>query len=193
MIKFRSKRSEGALYCLPKDSLKKNKPQRDLYMSGDHAFKHNGIWKHMKCASGERHQTKGYTYETEEEEIEYYHIIIEDYFAHTIVAEGVEVETCYEDKEDGVMMVWNCSAKSCVPLKGEQEIVKKKEEKKVTVNRLSLKHIMDDIKNKPQAPRSKMRGLSNSSNQKKSLMTWKYDRRLERNVAIECKEINLPN
>ena len=103
MVQFIGKKEDGALYCLPKGALGENKPINDLYMSGEHAFKIGKIWKHMKCSSMAK--------ETDADNIEYYHLIIDDYFAHTIVAEGVEVETCFEDKHDGILMSWACNEK----------------------------------------------------------------------------------
>jgi hypothetical protein len=190
MIKFIGKKEDGALYCLPKDSLKKNKPLNDLYMSGDHAFKHNGIWRHMNCASGERFSGKKSTYQTEQDDIEYYHIIIDDYFAHTIVAEGVEVETCFEDRDDGLMMAWACNEKCCTPMK--YEAPKPKTPVLAKKNVLSLLNAIPRTV-APPAEEVKAQMLGNKKTVKKSMMAWKYDRKLERNMAVQCNEISLPN
>ena len=111
MVQFIGKKEDGALYCLPKGALGPSKPLNDLYMSGEHAFKTGAVWKHMKCSAAAR--------ETDNDNIEYYHLILDDYFAHTILAEGVEVETCFEDKGDGILMSWVCNEKYCKPLKCE--------------------------------------------------------------------------
>jgi hypothetical protein len=92
-------------------------PQEDLYMSNNHAFKYNGLWHHMKCST--------VTKKVDLEELEYFHIIVEDYFTTTIVAENVEVETCFKYKEDNVMIVWSCTKTCCQPLKvvrGEDKV-----------------------------------------------------------------------
>jgi hypothetical protein len=192
MIKFIGKKEEGALYCLPKDSLKKNKPLNDLYMSGDHAFKHNGTWRHMNCASGEKFPGKKSTYQTEQDDIEYYHIIIDDYFAHTIIAEGVEVETCFEDKDDGVMMAWACNEKCCTPMKYEAPKPKTPVlQKKNVMSMLDL--IPRKITAAPRDSEANSHLLGNKKLIKKSMMAWKYDRKLERNTAVQCNEISLPN
>ena len=182
IVKFIGNKEDGALYCLPKDSLKKGKPLNDLYMSADHAYKHNGVWKHMKCASATEFpnsRTKKYTYVTDVDNIEYYHLVIEDYFAHTIVAEGVEVETCFKSNDnDGVIMLWTCDEKSCVPLKCEKAITKRKQ-KQVDVN--NIKPFISLIK-----------GISNFEKKKKSMTIWAYNKELDKNMPLNCNEITLP-
>ena len=106
------KQDTRPLYCLAKDSLAKGLPLNDLYMSNDHAFKHNGKWHHMHCAA-----EQGLSTITDEDNIQYYHIVTSDYFSHTLNAEGVEVETCFKDKGDGVLMMWSCENDCCRPLK----------------------------------------------------------------------------
>ena len=202
MVKFIGKKEDGALYCLPKDSLKKGKPLNDLYMSADHAYKHNGIWKHMKCASPTEFphsRTKKYTRETDEEDIEYYHIVIEDYFAHTIIAEGVEVETCFKDNEDGILMIWSCDEKACTPLKCE----KKKE--KVEVKKpapVVNKRSMFSPYIKAEEPKPIVKPLLNivkggaaaneQKNKKKNMTIWAYNKDLNKNMPLDCNEITLP-
>jgi hypothetical protein len=174
LIRFTSKKEDGALYCLPKDSLKKNKPMNDLFMSGDHAFKFNGLWKHMNCASGDKFpgsRAKKYTYETDKDDIEYYHIIIDDYFAHTIVAEGVEVETCFEDKDNGVLVMWSCDEKCCTPLKCDKS----------------------DITPNVEKPKTFLNLVKGGEKKKKSVMVWKYNQKLNRSLPLLCNEIVLPN
>ena len=201
MVKFIGKKADGALYCLPKDSLKKGKPLNDLYMSADHAYKHNGIWKHMKCASPTEFphsRAKKYTRETDEEDIEYYHIVIEDYFAHTIVAEGVEVETCFKDNEDGIVMVWSCDEKACTPLKCEKKKIEKNEQKKATtvINKKSM--FSPYIKEEQTKPIVKpllnlvKGGENNEKNKKKNMTIWAYNKDLNKNMPLDCNEITLP-
>jgi hypothetical protein len=161
-------------------------------MSGDHAFKHNGTWRHMNCASGEKFPGKKSTYQTEQDDIEYYHIIIDDYFAHTIIAEGVEVETCFEDKDDGVMMAWACNEKCCTPMKYEAPKPKTPVlQKKNVMSMLDL--IPRKITAAPRDSEANSHLLGNKKLIKKSMMAWKYDRKLERNTAVQCNEISLPN
>lgn len=160
MVQFIGKKEDGALYCLPKDTLGKNKPLNDLYMSGDHAFKAGPVWKHMKCAAGGAK-------ETDADDIEYFHIILDDYFAHTIVAEGVEVESCFEDKGDGVLMSWACSEVSCTPLKCEFKPIKK-------------------------APSYPFKMLGYKKEEEKTMLIWAYNKELKRNMPLTCTEITLP-
>ena len=200
LIRFTSKKEDGPLYCLPKDSLKKNKPMNDLFMSGDHAFKFNGVWKHMNCASGENFpgsRAKKYTYETDKDDIEYYHIIIDDYFAHTIVAEGVEVETCFEDKDNGVLMMWSCDEKCCTPLKFDKSALSKG--KKVDAPKrsiFSMKSLMgsnDEQTEEVVSETAVMKVVKKEEKKKKNVMVWKYSQKLNRNVSLMCNEISLPN
>ena len=115
-------------------------------------------WKHMKCSS--------HTQETDTDNIDYYHLIIDDYFAHTIVAEGVEVETCFEDKHDGVLMSWACNKKCCKPLKCE---FKKEEEQK------------------------KVFKLLGNKKKDTTFTIWAYNKELKRTMPLTCSEITLPN
>jgi hypothetical protein len=109
MVKFTSSMTKHPLYVLPKNTLGPNMPLQHLYMSHNHAFKHRGLWHHMKCSP--------LTKRVYLEEIEYYHILVDDYFKYTIKAENVEVETCFRYKEDNKMMTWYCSKVCCQPLK----------------------------------------------------------------------------
>ena len=107
------------LYCLPTGALGSNCPQTDLYMSGNHAFRAGGKWRHMKCAPEARRvfeEVEGVEgFETVK--IDYYHIILPDYFEHTIYAEGVEVETCFKETVHTARMGWICNPDQCLPLK----------------------------------------------------------------------------
>ena len=110
MIDFIGTKDKSPLYCLRKDSIGKNKPINDLYMSADHAFKTNGVWYHMKCSPIAKKMKDA-------DNIHYYHISIDNYFTHTINAEGIEVETCFNPKkDDGIYMLWNCTKECCIPL-----------------------------------------------------------------------------
>jgi len=109
IISFTGDKNKMPLYCLPKDTLGINQPINDLYMSGDHAFKTSGRWHHMKCS----HKTQKIATDNN---IHYYHIIINNYFDYTINAEGVEVETCFKQKSQEELMLWECNGKHCIPL-----------------------------------------------------------------------------
>ena len=119
MVKFTSSAKTHPLYVLIKDTLSLGSPLQDLYMSHNHAFKHKGLWHHMKCSS----LTKKVDLEDElQNQIVYYHIIVEDYFKYTIKAENVEVETCFKYKEDDIMMIWSCKKACCLPIKACRKI-----------------------------------------------------------------------
>ena len=115
IVAFTDDTMRHPLYILPKESLGKNTPCVDLYMSHNHAFKDlQGKWHHMKCSN--------LTQKIEKNIIEYYNIIISDYFAHTIVAENVQVETCFRYKNDGRLLLWDCK-KCCTPYKYDVAII----------------------------------------------------------------------
>ena len=103
---FIGKLDKCPLYVLQKGSLGINKPIMDLYMSEGHAYRNNGHWCHMKCSSG--------TTKLEEDNIQYYNIVLENYLEHTLVANGVEVESLF--KMPGLEMRWNCGTDNCKPV-----------------------------------------------------------------------------
>jgi hypothetical protein len=106
------------------------------------------------------------------------------------VAEGVEVETCFEDRDDGLMMAWACNEKCCTPMK--YEAPKPKTPVLAKKNVLSLLNAIPRTV-APPAEEVKAQMLGNKKTVKKSMMAWKYDRKLERNMAVQCNEISLPN
>jgi hypothetical protein len=75
-------------------------------MSGGHAYSYNGRWCHMKCSS--------LTMKLDEEDIEYYNIVLDNYLEHTLVANGVEVESLF--KMPGLDMKWDCKEDHCKPI-----------------------------------------------------------------------------
>jgi hypothetical protein len=103
---FIGKREKCPLYVLRKDSLGRNVPVIDLYMSEGHAYSHKGLWTHMKCSSK--------AIEIDMDNIEYYHIAVENYLQHTLVANGVEVESLFDI--EGLKMTWNCKKDDCKPI-----------------------------------------------------------------------------
>jgi hypothetical protein len=114
LVAFTELETVCPLYCLPKGALKMDCPRVNLYMSGNHAFRAAGKWRHMKCAP-EAQRVVG----PEGVGVEYFHIILAEYFEHTIYAEGVEVETCFQETvhfQEG-RMGWICNADRCLPLK----------------------------------------------------------------------------
>ena len=148
MVSFKSTQKKHPLYVLPKDTLAPGVPQEHLYMSNNHAFKHNGLWHHMKCST--------LTKRVKLEEMEYYHILVEDYFASTIVAENVEVETCFRYKEDNVMLAWSCNSVCCQPLRVVKELGQVRAEK----IKLPLEDLVTD--SKLAAPSSKLAAPSST-------------------------------
>jgi hypothetical protein len=78
----------------------------DLYMSEGHAYRKDGRWCHMKCSSN--------AMRLEEDNIEYYNIAVDNYLEHTLVANGVEVESLF--KIPGLEMKWNCNRDNCKPI-----------------------------------------------------------------------------
>ena len=103
---FIGKLDKCPLYVLQKGSLGINKPIMDLYMSEGHAYRNNGHWCHMKCSSS--------TTKLAEDNIQYYNIVLENYLEHTLVANGVEVESLF--KMPGLEMRWNCGTDNCKPV-----------------------------------------------------------------------------
>jgi hypothetical protein len=80
-------------------------------MSGGHAYCNKGRWCHMKCSS--------VAVKLGEDKIEYYNIVLDNYFQHTLVANGVEVESLF--KVSGFEMTWNCRRDYCNPVISEKE------------------------------------------------------------------------
>ena len=102
---FIGKTEQCPLYVLHKGVLGDNKPIIDLYMSGGHAYRNNGHWCHMKCSSS--------AMRLDEDNIEYYNIAVDNYLEHTLVANGVEVESLFKMPE--LEMKWNCDKDNCTP------------------------------------------------------------------------------
>ncbi len=103
---FFGSREKCPLYVLQKGSLGFNTPIMDLYMSEGHAYRKEGRWCHMKCSS--------VAMKLDEDNIEYYNIALDNYLEHTLVANGVEVESLF--KIPGLKMNWNCSTDNCMPV-----------------------------------------------------------------------------
>ncbi len=106
LIKFIGNKDRCPLYILQKDVLAHNMPMLDLYMSEGHAYRHNGIWTHMKCSS--------VTMKLDMDDIEYYNISIDNYIENTLIANGVEVESLFNIKN--LSMTWNCDTDNCTPI-----------------------------------------------------------------------------
>ena len=105
IIKFIGDYKKCPLYVLHKDSLGINYPIIDLYMSEGHAYRYNGTWCHMKCSS--------VAMKLDIDNIEYYNIVLDNYLEHTLVANGVEVESLFNIK--GLEMSWKCDKDNCKP------------------------------------------------------------------------------
>jgi hypothetical protein len=50
----------------------------------------------------------------DEDNIEYYNIVLDNYLEHTLVANGVEVESLFN--MPGLEMNWNCETDNCKPV-----------------------------------------------------------------------------
>ncbi len=103
---FIGREDKCPLYVLHKGSLGANKPIMDLYMSEGHAYRNEGHWCHMKCSS--------VAMKLQEDNIEYYNMVLDNYLEHTLVANGVEVESLF--KMPGLDMKWNCGTDNCKPI-----------------------------------------------------------------------------
>jgi len=110
-VSFQTTSTACPLYCLPAGSLSPGVPLKDLYLSHNHAFKVEGHWRHMKCSPT--------AYELVKPIITYHHLYLPDYFRYTLIAEGVEVESAFEETRY-LRMGWLCEETECVPLKCEK-------------------------------------------------------------------------
>jgi hypothetical protein len=107
IVNFMSSLNKNMLYKLEKNALEVNVPNEDLYMSEGHAFKYNNNWYHM-------YHNKWATKTEEKISIKYYHILINDWFSNTLVANGVEVESYYDSKyNNNIELTWLCDENSC--------------------------------------------------------------------------------
>ena len=110
-VTFQSNSAACPLFCLKAHRLGPGLPLNDLYLSHNHAFKFNGRWRHMKCTPA--------THEVVQAEIIYHHLYLPDYFRDTLLAEGVEVESAFQETRYE-RMGWLCEEEECVPLKCER-------------------------------------------------------------------------
>ena len=62
----------------------------------------------MKCSTTAYEMVKPF--------ITYHHLYLPDYFRYTLIAEGVEVESAFEETRY-LRMGWLCEETECVPLK----------------------------------------------------------------------------
>jgi peptidoglycan hydrolase-like protein with peptidoglycan-binding domain len=106
MISFTGTYEKCPLYVIQKDALGPNVPLQDLYMSDGHAFRNGGNWYHMKCSD--------LASKVELQTMEYYNIVLDNYMEHTLVANGVEVESLFDMK--GLKMHWRCEEECCKPV-----------------------------------------------------------------------------
>ena len=182
MVQFIGDAETCGLYVLPANALKHGVPAQDLYMSNNHAYKdEKGRWRHMKCSS----QTK----QVDKAQIEYYHIITSNYFSDTLYAENVEVETCFIDKGDGVLMLWECDAKKCVPMRCCKP-VQQAPELKAKKSSKGMFGLFE--KKEPVAPPSVNTGLNmwKKTNEQKTRMLWAYNKDGTQE-AMECTTVEL--
>lgn len=107
MSSFISSGSEKDLYVLEKSIIKENVPFMDLYMSRYHAYKLNDKWCHMGCSKSLAKIVDS----NDDDIIEFYHILIDDYLSHNLVANGLEVESYgYEFRNK---IKWECNENEC--------------------------------------------------------------------------------
>jgi hypothetical protein len=178
MINYTGSRDKNPLYLLPKNSLSDNKPLNDLYMSNTHAYKFGGKWQHMKCSPKT-------VLLADRDNIEYYHIVVEDYFKQTIIAEGIEVETCFKDKGDGVVMLWVCNNNWCTPLKCEVlkgGVFEYEQKKRAQIESDEKSKTIFKIKVKKDDP---------EDNKIKNFLLWAYNNKNQENVPLVCNEVSL--
>jgi uncharacterized delta-60 repeat protein len=106
VISFIGTEKQCPLYVLPRNSMGRNVPITNLYMSEGHAYRHKGNWCHMKCSSIAK--------KVKLDNIEYYNIAVDNYITDTLVANGVEVESLFNIKH--LNMTWNCKEDDCKPV-----------------------------------------------------------------------------
>lgn len=95
------------LFCLKKDSIDINIPNQDLYMSGHHAIKIKNEFHHIKCLyKNSEYGVK----KIDNIKPKYYHIQLDNWFDHTIVANGIHSESLYTGKN----IIWVCRPNKCI-------------------------------------------------------------------------------
>ena len=102
---FIGKEDKCPLYVIKRNTYGDNLPLADLYMSGGHAFRVGKKWCHTSCSSKSKRISV--------DDIEYYNIVLENYLDHTLVANGMEVESLFDMKD--VVMTWKCEKDNCTP------------------------------------------------------------------------------
>jgi hypothetical protein len=103
---FIGKANKCPLYVVKRNTFGDNLPLADLYMSGGHAFRIGQKWCHTSCSSKSKR--------VDADNIEYYNIVLDNYLEHTLVANGMEVESLFDMKE--VVMTWKCEKDNCTPV-----------------------------------------------------------------------------
>ncbi len=106
------------LYCIPCNSIDETTPNNDLYITGGHAIIYENSLRHVKCLfeSGKIDFIQKYQ-ETISEPLEktYYHIILDNWFDNTIIAEGIEMESYYENSiVNKKVLEWKCTTTDCI-------------------------------------------------------------------------------
>jgi hypothetical protein len=155
IVHFQTMSTITPLYCLPANSLGNGIPFVDLYMSGSHAFKDlEGKWHHMQCATNTHLVDQDKLDKINKLDklnsplptlIDYYHIITSDYFSHTLIASGVEVETCFKKKNNKVSIFWVCSQEYCLLLK--YKLYEQNKENKLVILKNKLNNMISYIYN----------------------------------------------
>lgn len=98
------------LFCIPKNSINVSIPSEDLYLTGNHAIQINGSYYHPQCIlKNKLNVVKKYPIKMNNTDAHYYHIMLDDWFAHTIVASCMRTESLHND-----ILNWNCHKKGCL-------------------------------------------------------------------------------
>ncbi len=94
--------NDANLFVLKKDSVSKNIPFEDLYMSEYHAYINKNKFYHM-CHGGIAEKVNVTS------NVIYFHILIDDFFNHNLMANGLEVESYYNSLYADKKISWRCS------------------------------------------------------------------------------------
>ncbi len=94
------------LYCIPKDSIDKNIPDSDLFITEYHAIKINNKYKHIKCLyNSNKYNIK----HVKNDKYVFYNISTNDWLNDTIIVNNLECETLCTD----IKLKWVCNIDEC--------------------------------------------------------------------------------
>lgn len=98
------------LFCLPSNSLNPNHPNKDLYLSGGHAIRIDGKYRHIKCLF--KHNKNIPLKKIESTHTKYFHIKIQNWHDGDLIANQIKCETYYGNNQT-TKMKWLCNEKIC--------------------------------------------------------------------------------